>query len=430
MDFEFSDEQNILREAVRKRMQAIATPEYCRHLDREQLYPYELYEAWVEMGLLQLPFPEEYGGLGGSVIDITVVAEELGRISFDLFTAWSNCVFCGLNVARKGDEEQRRYWIPRILSGQTKMSVSMSEPGAGSDVGALRTTARKVTSADGDHWVISGQKLWATGAGAKGNVINVYARTDPQAHYRKGMSLFLVDNDTPGLTLRKLDMLGRRGVGTYEIFFDDVRVPADRLIGGENRGWDCVLSGLQIERMTIAAGYCGNSQAVVDYVLAYAKERRQFGRPIGTNQVIAHMLADMQTEVEAGRMLTWRAAWMLSQGRDALREISGERGVGFRSFLQRGLQDRFKLDRVFFKPGKIAGRGRVAGEPLAEPGQESFGFFNSDLADGFEEFLTRVFHIRGQDGDRGGCDGCWIHGKVSLSVWGTCLLYTSPSPRD
>lgn len=318
MDFSFTEEQNLLRESVRRRMDALATREYCRRMDEEQSYPYELYDAWVEMGLLQMPFPEEYGGLGGNAIDITIIAEELGRKSFDLFTAYSNCVFCGLNVARKGNEAQRAYWIPRILSGEVKMSVSMSEPGAGSDVGAMRTTARR----DGDHWVISGQKLWATGAGAKNNVINVYAKTDTQANYRKGISLFLVDNDTPGLKLRKLDMLGRRGVGTYELFFDDVRVPADRLVGGENKGWDCVLSGLQVERMTIAAGYCGNLEAILDLALEYAKERRQFGRPIGTFQAIAHMLADMQTEVEAAKMLTWRAAWMLASGKDALREIT------------------------------------------------------------------------------------------------------------
>jgi alkylation response protein AidB-like acyl-CoA dehydrogenase len=318
MDFDFTDEQNILRDSVRKRMDALATPEYLRRLDLEQTYPYELYDAWVRMGLLQMPFPEEYGGLGGDAIDISIIAEELSRKSFDLFTAYSNCVFCGLNVARNGTEEQRRYWIPRLISGQAKMSVSMSEPGAGSDVGAIRTSARR----EGDDWVISGQKLWATGAGARNNVINVYVKTDPKADHRKGVSLFLVDNDTPGLKLRKLDMLGRRGVGTYEIFFDDVRVPADRLIGGVNGGWKCMLSGLQMERLTIAAGYCGNSQTVVDLALAHAKERKQFGRPIGTFQAIGHMLADMQTDVEAARSLTWRAAWMLSRGIDALREIT------------------------------------------------------------------------------------------------------------
>jgi alkylation response protein AidB-like acyl-CoA dehydrogenase len=171
--------------------------------------------------------------------------------------------------------------------------------------------------------VINGQKVWATGAGAQDNVLNVYVKTDTAVHYRKGMSLFLVPNDTPGLKLRKLDMLGRRCVGTYEIFFDDVRVPATQLIGGENNGWDCVLSGLQIERLTAAAGYVGAGQAVVDLALQYAKDRRQFGRPIGTFQAIAHMLADMQTEIEVARTMIWRAAWMVAnEAPDALKIIS------------------------------------------------------------------------------------------------------------
>ena len=318
MDFEFSEEQNILRESVRRRMDDLVTAEYVRRLDREQAYPYEVYDACVEMGLLQMPFPEEVGGLGGNVLDMVVISEELSRKSFDFFTAYGGSVFCGLNVLRNGSPEQRAYWMPRLLSGEVKFSVSMSEPDAGSDVGAMRTTARR----DGDHWVINGQKVWATGAGAKNNVINVYAKTDTTVHYRKGMSLFLVDNDTPGVKLRKLDMLGRRCVGTYEIFFDNVRVPADRLVGGENNGWHCVLSGLQVERIASTAGYAGAAQAAVDLAVEYARERKQFGRPIGTNQAIAHMLADMQTEVEAARWMMLRAAWMLASGRDALREIS------------------------------------------------------------------------------------------------------------
>ena len=318
MDFEFTEEQNMLRDTIRRRMDDLATPELIRRLDRDQAYPYELYEAWAEMGLFQMPFPEEYGGLGGSVIDMVIISEELSRKSFDFFTAYGGTLFCGLNLLRNGSEEQRRHWLPKLLSGEVKFSVSMSEPDAGSDVGAMRTTARR----DGDSWVINGQKVWATGAGAKNNVINVYAKTDSSVHYRKGISLFLVDNDTPGVKMRKLDMLGRRCVGTYEIFFDDVRVPADRLVGGENNGWHCVLSGLQVERVASTAGYSGAAQAAVDMAVAYARERKQFGRPIGTNQAIAHMLADMQTEVEAARWMMMRAAWMLSQGKDALREIS------------------------------------------------------------------------------------------------------------
>ena len=318
MDFSFSDEQNILRDSVRRMMDRIATPEYVRRLDREQAYPHELYDAWVEMGLLGLPFPEAYGGLGGSVLDMVILAEELSRTSADFYMAFAGSVFCGLNILRKGSEEQKRLWLPKLLSGEIKMSISMSEPDAGSDVGAMRTTARR----DGDDWVISGQKLWATGAGVKNNVVNVYVKSDPKANYRQGMSLFLVANDAPGVKLRKLDMLGRRCTGTYEIFFDDVRVPAGRLVGGENKGWDCVLSGLQAERVTSAAGNCGAAQGAFDIALNYAKERKQFGRPIGAFQAIAHPLADMQTEIDAARMLTWRAAWMVASGRDALREIS------------------------------------------------------------------------------------------------------------
>jgi alkylation response protein AidB-like acyl-CoA dehydrogenase len=318
MDFSFTEEQRLLRESIRKLMDKHAPPTYVRRLDREQGYPYELYNAWVEAGLLRLPFPAEYGGLGGNVIDMVIISEELSRTSADFAMAFGGSVFCGLNLVRKASEEQKRHWLPRLVSGEIRMTISMSEPDAGSDVGAVRTTAVR----DGNHWVINGQKLWATGAGARDNVINVYVKTDPKAHYRQGMSLFLVDNDTPGVELRKLDMLGRRCVGTYEIFFKDVRVTPDRLVGGENKGWDCLLSGLQVERVTAAAGACGGAQAVVDLALQYAKERKQFGRPIGTNQAIAHMLADMQSEVEAARTLMWRAAWMVASGQDALREIS------------------------------------------------------------------------------------------------------------
>ena len=318
MDFSFTEEQTILRDSIRKLMDRIATPEYVRRLDREQAYPYELYDAWIEAGLLRLPYPEQYGGLGGSVLDMVVLAEELSAKSADFFMAFAGSTFCGLNILRKASEEQKQYWLPKLFAGEKRMAISISEPDAGSDVGAMRTTAKR----DGDHYVINGHKIWSTGAGAKNAVINVYVKTDTAAHYRQGLSLFLVDNDTPGLQLRKLDMLGRRCTGTYELTFNDVRVPADRLIGGENKGWDVLLSGLQMERVTSAAGNCGAAQAAVDLAVQYAKDRKQFGRPIGAFQAIAHMLADMQTEVEAARTLTWRAAWMASTGQNALREIT------------------------------------------------------------------------------------------------------------
>jgi alkylation response protein AidB-like acyl-CoA dehydrogenase len=318
MDCRFSEEQNLLRESVRKLMAKHCPPDVMRRIDHEKSYPYALYDSWVEAGLIAMPFAEAYGGLGGSTVDACIIIEEIARTSADLSMMIGGSTFCGLNVQRKGSEAQKRYWLPKLLKGEIKMSISMSEPDAGSDVGAMRTSAVR----DGDHWVINGQKLWATGAGAKGNVINVYVKTDPKAHYRQGMSLFLVDNDTPGVELKKLDMLGRYCTGTYEIFFKDVRVPEDRLIGGENKGWQCILSGLQVERVVAAAADCGSAQGCVDLALDYAKERNQFGRPIGTFQAIAHMLADMATEVAAARALVYQCASQVDSGGDALKEIT------------------------------------------------------------------------------------------------------------
>jgi alkylation response protein AidB-like acyl-CoA dehydrogenase len=321
MDFGFTEEQTMLRDSVRKLMDKHASPAYIRGLEREQAYPYELYDEWIKAGLLSMPFPEKYGGLGGNAIDMAIIAEEISYRSTDLSMALGGSMFTGLNLVRKATEEQKQYWLPKLLSGEIRMSISMSEPDAGSDIGAMRTTA----VLDGNEWVINGQKLWATGAAAKNNVINMYVKTDPKAHYRQGMSLFLVDKDTPGIEMRKLDMLGRRCTGTYEIFLKDVRIPADRLVGGEaglNKGFDFVLSGLQVERVVAAAGSCGGARAVVDLASSYAKERKQFGKPIGTFQAIAHMLADMETKVEAGRSLMWRAAWMVASGQNALKEIT------------------------------------------------------------------------------------------------------------
>ena len=169
------------------------------------------------------------------------------------------------------------------------MAIAISEPEAGSDIGAMRTYAVR----DGDDYVINGQKLWATGAGAKRHVDQRVPHDRSHGELPRGhVAAFSSTTTRPGVQLRKLDMLGRRCTGTYEVFFNDVRVPADRLVGGENKGWGCVLAGLQIERMCTAAGNCGAAQAAVDLALAYAKERVQFGRPIGTNQAIAHMLAE------------------------------------------------------------------------------------------------------------------------------------------
>ena len=330
MDFSFTEEQNMLRESVRKMLDRIATPAYVRAMDQEARYPYEVYDAIVEMGLISMVFPEQYGGLGGNVIDFAIIAEELGRKSYDLMGAYGTSVFNGLNLLHNGSEAQKRHYLPKLMSGEIRMSISMTEPDAGSDAGAMRTFARR----EGDEWVINGQKVFSTGAGAKNNIISLYAKTDNSVHYRKGISLFLVDNTLPGIRLRKLDTLGRRSLGTYEVFFDNVRIPADCIVGEPNRGWDYMLSGLQLERLMTTAAYCGAAQDVVDQALAYAKERKQFGKPIGNFQAIAHMLADMQTDVEASRLLMLHSAWLLAQGKDALKVLSMAKLFGSEAYVR------------------------------------------------------------------------------------------------
>ena len=318
MEFAFTEEQEMLRDSVIKLMAKHAPRESLRKWERERKYPEELYQAWADAGLLRLPFPENVGGLGATALDLAIVVFELSRVSTDVSMAFGGSIFCGLNVLRKGTDAQRAHWLPKLLDGSIKFCIGISEPDAGSDVGNIRTYAVR----DGDRYIVNGQKLWTTGAGLKNSVICAYVKTDRAAHYRKGMTHILIDNDMPGVELRKLDMLGRRTVGTYEVFFKDVSVPADRVIGGEGGGWDCLMGGLQYERAVSSAGNCGGAQAVVDLATSYARERIQFGQPIGSFQAIGHMLADMETELEAGKLLTWRANWLVSQNKDALREIT------------------------------------------------------------------------------------------------------------
>jgi alkylation response protein AidB-like acyl-CoA dehydrogenase len=314
----FTTEQKMLRESVQKLMATHATREYVRAKDRARAYPYELYDEWVKAGLLGVVFPEKYGGMGGDAVDLAICVEEIAYVSADFQMCYGGSMFCGVTMLMKGSEAQKDFWLPKIISGERRFSISMSEPEAGSDVGAIRTKAER----QGGAYVLNGQKLWNTAAGARDNTMFVYVKTDPAAHYRKGVSLLLVDNDAPGVKLNKLDMLGRHCAGTYEVFFTDAKVDKDRLVGGENKGWDCVLSGLQIERVVSSAGNCGSAQGVVDMAAAWAKERRQFGRPIGSNQAIAHMIADMQTEVAAAKALTYQAAFKVAAGEDALAEIT------------------------------------------------------------------------------------------------------------
>jgi alkylation response protein AidB-like acyl-CoA dehydrogenase len=307
-----------------------APPAELRRLDEEEEYPYALYARWAELGLLTLPFPPEVGGSGGGVVDLVLLAEELGRSGYDLTGVYGTPLFTGLNVLHHGTEEQQKRFLPPLLEGTIRMSVAMTEAGAGSDAGAMRTRAER----RGDVFVLNGEKVFASGAAVDDTYICVYARTNLDGPHQESLSAFLVDNRLPGLEIVKIPTLGRHMFPTTQLVFNDVEVPADLLIGPLDGGWNVLLSGLRLERIVTSAAYVGNAQVVVDNAVAYAKEREQFGRRIGDFQAIAHLLADMATDVEAARWLTYRAAWLLDTGQDALTEICMAKLFGSERFVE------------------------------------------------------------------------------------------------
>jgi alkylation response protein AidB-like acyl-CoA dehydrogenase len=313
-----SEDQHSYLDSIHRVMSKLATEDYLQKIDREGLYPFEIYNSWIELGLFRIGFPEEYGGIGGDLKDLLLISQELAYWSYDIYSAYSVPLYTALTLLKIGSEDQKKKFLPSLMDGSIRLSTSISEPSAGSDVSAIKTIAKPVEGG----WLINGQKLWNTAAGVDKNVLQVLVRTDPDGPPRASMSMFLVPNDSPGIECRKLDMLGRRGTGTYEVFFTDVFVPAENLVGELNKGWKGLLACLQTERVLTSAGYVGSAQKVVDISLSYAKERTQFGRAIGEFQVISHMLADMQTEVDASRLLVERAASIIINGKDAMREVS------------------------------------------------------------------------------------------------------------
>ena len=241
---------------------------------------------------------------------MAIIAEELGRASFDVAMCYIASLIAALTVYRHANAQQRADLVPDLVTGTRRFAVSISEPDAGSDVASIRTQADD----RGDHFVVNGEKMWCTGAGLPGTLLAMYVRTDRDAPPRQGISLLIVDPSAPGVTIERVPTLARHILGTNSVSLTDVVVPRDRLVGELNGGWNVLLSGLELERVLLAGGYVGAADATLDEALEYSKQRRQFDRRIGDFQALAHMLADLRTEVDAARLLAYRAAWMLDQG--------------------------------------------------------------------------------------------------------------------
>jgi alkylation response protein AidB-like acyl-CoA dehydrogenase len=313
MEFGLTDEQLMLRDTARRFVDDVCPPERAKEWDEQHHYPPELFKGFAELGWFEVAFPQADGGGGGGAVELAIVTEELGRASLDVAQCFCLTLQAGLVVHRFGSDAMRRELLPSVMSGDARLSIAISEPDAGSDAAAMRTFADD----KGDHFVLSGQKMWCTGAGLPGTKIVCYVRTDRDSPKHQGLSVVLLDPSLPGVELRKIDTLARHILGTYEVYLDGVEVPKDQLIGDLNGGWQVLLSGLSLERVLISGGYVGAAQATVDEALAYAKQRHQFGRPIAEFQALTHALADIQTEVDASRLLVQRAAWLHDTGADA-----------------------------------------------------------------------------------------------------------------
>jgi acyl-CoA dehydrogenase len=314
MDFALSGDQRELQALVAKFVVREMPKESVATWDRENEFPLGLLTRMADIGLMGASIPEEYGGSGGGVVEEVIVLEELARHSSTVALAYGLDVsFGAVTIERHGTAEQKREYLPKIVSGECHFALSLTEPDGGTDIlGAMKTVAVE----DGDEYVINGTKVFTTGLNIS-SWLFVVARTsrDPDKPSR-GLTIFLVHKDTPGISWKKIEKLGSRFLHSYEMVYQNVRVPKSCIIGQEGRGWHAILDTLNNERIFIAATCVGLGQGAFDDASQYAKERRAFDRPIGQFQAVQHHLADTLTEIELARLITYKAAWMQDQGRD------------------------------------------------------------------------------------------------------------------
>jgi len=316
--FFLNEEHRLFKKAVDDFVEKEAPREKVRLWHRDGTFPYEIYQKMAKLGWLGTSVPPAYGGMGLDAVFVTLLCEGLARYTFELSLGFSSANWGVERLIRFGTEKQRQRFLPAVAKGEVRFSPSFTEPDAGSDLASITTSA----TARGDHFVLNGQKIFNSGADLKDNYLTVAARTDKEAPRHKGITVFLVHNETPGVTIKRLDFPARRIVSLNEVYYDEVKAPKDMVVGEVNRGWEVVVSQLEMERINGAAGYVGTSQTAVEDAMEYAKQRVQFGRPIAKFQVIKHMLVDMQTEVDAARLLVYRVAFLVRDGIRCAKEAS------------------------------------------------------------------------------------------------------------
>lgn len=315
LDYRLDEEHETLRKTVAEFARDAVAPvigDYCERAE----FPYPIIRQMAEMGLFGLPFPEEYGGMGGDNFALCLAIEELARVDSSVAITLEAAVSLGaMPIYRYGTEEQKRQWLPKLCSGEMLAAFGLTEPGSGSDAGALRTTARL----DGDEWVINGTKAFITNSGTDiTGLVTVAAMTGDRE-----TSTVIVAVGTPGFTVsKKYSKVGWSASDTRELSFSDCRVPRANLLGEAGRGYAQFLSTLDEGRIAIAALATGLAQGCVDESVTYAKQRQAFGRPIGDNQAIQFKVADMEMRAHTSRLAWYRAAELLARGEPFKREAA------------------------------------------------------------------------------------------------------------
>lgn len=316
MDLDLSPEHRLLRDTVRDFMQTEVAPVVDEH-ERERRFPVDIVRRLGEMGWLGIPIPEDEGGAGLDTLAYAIAIEEIGRVwgSLGLIVAAHTSLGCGPIHLSGTPEQKERYLVP-MASGRVLGGYGLTESGAGSDAGGTRTTATREDGPDGPLWRLDGGKRFITNAGQAGTYI-VTARTGTTDKGEAEISAFIVPTDTPGFSVGRLEeKMGLHASATGELIFQAASVPADNMLGAQGEGFRMFLRILDGGRVSIGALAVGLAQAALDASIPYARQREQFGRPIGSFQGVAFMLADMSTEIEAARQMVWRAAWLKDQGRD------------------------------------------------------------------------------------------------------------------
>ena len=318
MEFELTEEQQALREEVARfaenEIQPVAT-EY----DREEKYPHEVMDKAAEMGLLAPHIPIEYGGVGYSTLETALLIEELFAADPGIGLCIASAGFGAEAIMEFGTDEQKEEYLPPVAAGESIMGAAISEPQAGSDVTSVSTRAEK----DGDEWVINGNKMWITN-GTVGDFFVVVCETDPEVEDRyMGYSQIIVESDREGFSAEKITgKLGIRASDTAELVFDDVRVPEENLVGSRGMGFLQLMQFFDETRTAVAAQGVGIAKGAAERALEYAQEREQFGRPISEFQAIQHKLAEMYTQTEAARQLTYKSAWGVDNDADDLTALA------------------------------------------------------------------------------------------------------------